>query len=330
MAKQQIDILKQPLPVLLLTQIALLVVLTLRGLHHPVEVAGGLPLSPLGVWFDGALRGGWGTAVVVGSVVMGSTLLTRITGRYSLSVIRSFVPMVLYVVAVCGVVYPVASPSLAVGLLMLVHAAEQNIQSFKRSEQFGYVMTAAFWTGLAVMLVPDLIYVALLLPLQWALWQRSPREMVSGVIMFLLPALPTSFCWWVGGKEPLWLVGEWARSLSPLGGVDWGGMVATVGGVLPVVLLSLVALFALFGVAIFVGSYGSMRIRARKGHLYFASLFLLSLLMISVGVPVVVAVPVMGFAAVPLIYTLFSRRKGVLSALVYVALLLLSIAIGVA
>lgn len=329
MAKQQTDILKQPLPTLLVCYATLMVVLTLRAQRIEGGSRALFPLSPLGEWVDGVLAGGWGVATVVVEVLLGSIIITRITGRYSLSVIRSFVPMVLYVVAVCGVILPVWSPSLTLALLMLVVAAEQNIQSFRRSEQFGYVMTASFWTGLAVLLVPDLVYTALLLPLQWIIWQRSPREMVAGVVMFLLPLLPTSFCWWVGGKEPLWLVGEWAHSLSPLEGAPWGDMPSLVGGVLSLILWGFVVVLALAGALIYAVSYGDMRIRARKGHAYFAALFALSLLMCVAGVSVGISVPLMGFASVPLIYTFFTRRKGVLSTVVYVVLLLLSLSIGI-
>ena len=48
--------------------------------------------------------------------------------------------------------------------------------------------------------------------------------------------------------------------------------------------------------------------------------------MLLLSAPAAVAVAVMGFASVPLLYTLFVQRPGVVSAVVYVVLVALPIA----
>lgn len=325
-SNHQIDILKQPVPILLLTFALLLALMTARGVCAPFEAEGSLEvLSPVGVWIDGTLSGVWGIVTSVLATLMGSIIITRIIGRYSLSVIRSFVPMVLFVTCVCGVVFPLRSPALMLSLLMLVHATELMIMSFRRTERFSEVMRAAFWSGLAALIVPDLVYAVALLPVQWLIWQRSPREMVAGVIMLLLPILPASFCWWVDGEAPLWLVGEWGRALSPIGVADFGALYAGIGGLLPTVLLGVLTLLMLASVATFIGGFGSMRLRARKGHVYFTLLYLVGCLMLLFGVPAVVALPTMGFASVPLIHTFFVRRKGAIGVVIYVMIVALSL-----
>ena len=72
-----------------------------------------------------------------------------------------------------------------------------------------------------------------------------------------------------------------------------------------------------------------MRLRARKGHIYFSLLYLVGVAMLLLGIPVVVALPVMGFASVPLIHTFLVRRKGAVGVVVYVAIVLLTLATSV-
>jgi hypothetical protein len=323
MKSRQIDILKQPIPTLLATFALLLTWQTLRAvrLPYPAENLSGA-LSPVGAWIDSTLGGIASTIVVLIAVLISSLIITRIISRYSLSVIRSLVPMVLFSICVCGVVLPIGSPALVLSILMIVHATELMIMSFKRTERFSEVMRAAFWTGLAALIIPDLIYVALLLPIQWFIWQRSPREMVAGVIMFFLPLLPASYLWWLGGQEFGWLTREWFSTLSPITPIDLAEFYGSIGGLMTTTLFGILTLLTLASIVVFVGSFGSMRIRARKGHLYFALLYIVGAAMLLLGVPVAVAMATMGFASVPLIHTFFVRREGTVSAIIYIVVLL--------
>lgn len=323
MKSRQIDILKQPIPTLLATFALLLTWQTLRAvrLPYPAENLSGA-LSPVGAWIDSTLGGIAGTIVVLIAVLIASLIITRIISRYSLSVIRSLVPMVLFSICVCGVVLPIGSPALVLSVLMIVHSSELMIMSFKRTERFSEVMRAAFWTGLAALITPDLVYVALLLPIQWLIWQRSPREMVAGVIMLFLPLLPTSYLWWQGGKEFGWLTREWCSSLSPITPIDFAEFYGSIGGLMTTILFGILTLLTLASIVVFVGSFGSMRIRARKGHLYFTLLYIVGAAMLLLGLPATVAVATMGFASVPLIHTFFVRREGAMSAIIYILVLL--------
>ena len=323
MNARQIDILKQPIPTLLATFALLATSQTLRAvrLPYPAENLSGA-LSPVGAWIDTIGGGTMGIVVVLLAVLLASLIITRIISRYSLSVIRSLVPMVLFSICVCGIVLPIGSPALMLSVLMIVHATELMIMSFKRTERFSEVMRAAFWTGLAALIVPDLVYVALLLPIQWLIWQRSPREMVAGIIMLFLPLLPASYLWWQGGKEFGWLTSEWCAALSPITPIDFAALYGSIGGLMTTILFGILSLLTLASIVVFLGGFGSMRIRARKGHLYFTLLYLVGTLMLLLGIPAAVAVSVMGFASVPLIHTFFVRREGASSALIYILVLL--------
>ena len=327
MKQQKTDILRQPIPTLFLSYGVLLALLTLRALRAPlgVEVSEGVSLSPVGEWINGSLGGVMGTVVSVGSIFFGSVIVTRIIGRYALSVIRSMVPLVLFVVSLCGIVFPVENPALLAALLMVVHATELMINSFRRSEQFGYVMRAAFWTALAALLVPHFVVVVVLLPIQWMLWQRSPREMFAGVLLLTVPLLMASFCWWVAGESPLWVVSEWWRSLCEVGGDGISLFVSLLDAPLRLALFVLHTLLTLGGIATYIGSYGSMRLRARKGHLYFILLYLVGIAMLLCGLSPVAALAISGFASVPMIYTFYVRHTGLVSALIYLALIALPV-----
>lgn len=321
------DILKQSIPTLLVTFATLLGALILKALAVD-ECYPAAELSPAGEWFDVALGSVWGVVVAGVAIVLAAIIVTRITSRYSLSVIRSFVPMVLLVVCCFGVVLPVESPSIVVALLMVVHSTELMLMSFKRAERFSEVMRASFWLGMAVAMVPDMVYLLLFLILEWIVWQRSLREMVAGTIMLLLPLGPLSFIWWAGGREPLWFVEEWCGALTvpQLPTIDLAGVVGTLEGAAHLLLFLLIFILSLVSVVVFILGYGSMRLRARKAHTLFMVLFFVGVAMVLMGLSPALALPIMGFASVPLIHTFFVRRKGVGSAVVYVLMLALTVA----
>ena len=328
--RREIDILKQPIPTLLATFALLLTVQTLRArlAPTPAESIEGI-LSPLGVWIDTTLGNIGSLVAVILSAIISSVIITRIISCYSLSVVRSIVPMVLFVVSVCGVTFPIGSAAIMAVMLMVVHATDLMIMSFKRSERFSEVMRASFWTGLAALIVPDLVYVLALLPLQWLIWQRSPREMVAGAIMALLPLLPASFAWWVGGKEPLWFAEAWSQSITPLRAPSLGVLYDSVGALLPTILFGVLLLLTLVSILVTLGGFNSMRLRARKGHIYFITLYLVGLFMLLLGSEPAVALPLMGYASVPFIHTFFVRRKGALGVIIYIMVVVIALAAAI-
>lgn len=330
MTTRQVDILKQSIPTLLLTLALLIVAQDLRVAEvvYPAELLSGV-LSPLGVWMDAGLEGWGGMALSHLALLVGAIVVTRIVSRYSLSVIRSFVPMVLYFIVAYGVLFPTHSPALMFSSLMMIISTEQMIMSFRRAESYGEVMKGAFWIGLAAAIVPDFVYVALLLPLHWILWQRSLREVVAAVIMLLLPIVPTSFGWWVAGEEVGWFAEQWWAGVTLPALVDFEALYYGLGGLLPTILLGTIVLLSLVSIVVAFGDLRSMRTRARKGHIYFVVLYLMGVAMLLMDVPAAVATSTMGFASVPLLHTLFVRRKGGVMAVIYVVVLALSLACSI-
>lgn len=321
--RREYDILKQPIPTLLVTVGALFLLLTSRAIRSPyaTEQGEGI-LSPVGVWIDSLLGPYVGVVVVAGAIISASLILTRVINRYSLSVIRSFMPMVLFMVCVLGVVYPISSPSIMLSLLMLTEATELMFLSFKRQERFSQVMRGAFWTALAALIVPQISYLLILLPVQWVIWQRSTREMFAGALMVPLPMLLGSCLFWFGGQPFGWLLDEWYNCFAPLKVVNIAELYACSGGILNCALWGVVMLITLWSILVFVGNYHSMRTRARKGHILFSLFFLLEMMMFFLfNCHTMVIVPLMGLSAVPLIHTLFVKRKDILSMVIYFVLI---------
>jgi hypothetical protein len=324
---RQFDILNQPIVTLLLTFGVLLGCGTVRAHIAPfaTEQTEGV-LSPVGLWLDSMLGPYFGFAVVLGAILLASVILTRIINRYSLSLVHSFMPMVLFMICILGVVFPAKSPALMLALLMLTQATDLMFISFKRHTTFGQLMSASFWTALAALLVPEMVYLLLLLPVQWFIWQRSPREMIAAAIMTPLPMLLGSCIYWFAGKPFGWLMEEWSKVLPSVEVVNFAEMYTLSGGVINCVLWGAVVLLTLVSILVFMGGYGAMRTRARKGHIFFSLLYLMCCVMFLLGGTPTVVVPLVGFAAVPLIHTFFVRRKGVVSAIIYIILVSLTLA----
>ena len=322
MYQRKLDIIKQPIPIILGTFALLLVLLTARAVAVPLsgEVVGDV-FSPVGTWFNGLFGVVGCVAFSVVMTMASAVVFTRIISRYSISVIRSFLPLTLYVVWGCGVLFAVGSPALQLSLYLLAHSAELMVGSFKRQTMYDDVMCASFYAGLATLLVPDLVYVALLVAYQWVLYRRSVRECVAGAILWLLPIVPAEFVGWLAGGSVGDVATGWFEALSPLGTLSWESLVQTCGGLFGIVLLGVLMVLGAVSAMMFLASHGAMRIRARKIHLYFTMVFLVGVAMLLLGIPAVVSVGVLGMGAVPLVHTYFVRRPGVASVLVYVLLL---------
>lgn len=323
MQQRKPDIVKQPIPLILGTFAAVVALLVARAVRTTLsceaEVAG--VLSVVGVWFDGLFSPLWSVVFTVVATVASAVVLTRIISRYSISVIRSFIPLVLFSLLVCGVSFPVGSPSLWLAIFLLAHSAELMVGSFKRKTMFDDVMCASFYAGLAALLVPDFVWASLLIVYQWSLYRRSARECVAGGVMWLLPIVPAEFVSWVvGGKVGL-VVEDWAAGLSLPGVSSVNDVVQQCGGVFGGVLVGACLLLGVVCLVAFVAAYGAMRIRARKIHLYFSALFLVGVAMLLLGFPVVVALPIVGMGAVPLVHTFFVRVPGVWSVIIYIGML---------
>ena len=94
MYQRKLDIIKQPIPIILGTYLLLIALLTYRAIVSPLPCEDVTSLlSPVGGWFDGLFSPLWGRVLSVVMLLASSVVFTRIISRYSISVIRSFLPL---------------------------------------------------------------------------------------------------------------------------------------------------------------------------------------------------------------------------------------------
>lgn len=327
MTSRKFDIIRQPIPTLLATFGALLVLLTIRAVAspNPGEAVEGI-LSPLGLWFDGLFGATSAIALTTVLTLASSILITRIISRYSISVIRSLVPMVLYIIGICGLMYTPTSPSLHLCWWLILRSSELLIASFKRCEMFDGVMTSAVCLSLGVLLVPDLLWLLWLLPFQWLIYRRSLREMAAAVVAMLSPLIICTFAWWVPSREISCFAEGWRAAFTRPEFIDFNHFYANCGGLIPTILFVLLVLLTLLSIASLATHYQSMRLRARKIHLCFTMLWFSGLTMLSLGYPLAVSVSIMSLGAIPLIHTFIVKHPGLFGALYYFLLVVAAIA----
>lgn len=326
MTGRKIDIIRQPIPTLLATFGVLLTLLTIRSVGTPYagEAVVG-HLSPLGEWIDGWLSGGWAIATTIVATFLSAIIITRIISRYSISVIRSFMPMVLYIIGVGGVLFTPSSPSLHLCWLLMLRSAELLIASFKRCEMFDSVMCSAVYAATAVLIIPDLAWTLPLLVVQWLTYRRSGREIAAALVAMCGPVAICTFAWWTADHN-VWAFAEgWAEGLTTPSFINFGKIYTECGGVVPTILLGLYVVLSLMSIGTFATKWQGMRIRARKIHACFTLLWLLGTLMLLLGIPAAVAIPTMSIGAIPLIHTFLVKHSGLFSALYYIALVALTL-----
>lgn len=318
------------MPLMLLAFAVLMVVgaadcLLLRAEWQQGLLAGSL--SPLGVALDG-LVGGYGWVAAVASlivVLLSATVFTRLILRYSLSVIRSLLPLVLYGVWVLGSGF-VPSLSLHLAGFMLIRSAGLMIHSFKREERFNDVMCASVYVILAALLVPDLVWTLLLLPVAWSTFRRTPREVLCSLLAMVAPLLVVSYVWWVPTGRVWTFLEGWYGGLTKLH-LDPTALLAYVDAMGPtnVAMVALLVLLTLASVVVYVRSRGAMRLRARKVHVCFLLHFVVGVVLLLGGAPVATSVLLMAVGSVPLLHTFFVHCPGLPTALIYLLLLLVAV-----
>lgn len=319
-AMKRVDLILQPLPLVLLAFGVLCCSAAFASEPITLSVEG---LSPLAVWLDGLFVGGWSVAVSLLLVIFSAVVTSRLIMRYSLSVVRSMLPLVLYGIWVLGVGFT-ASVSLHLTSLLIIGSIERLIMSFKREERFGEVMSSAVYASLAVMLVPDAVWAMVLLPVQWLSFRRSVREVAAALLSAVAVVAVVSFAWWVPSGEALAFLRLWSEALTPplFDSFDVVAFAERVGLVAAVLLGMLVVLTAVSSL-LCIARHSTMRLRARKVHYHFFLLFIVGLLLLLCGSPL--AVVLMALSSVTLLHTFFVYCPGLHTVVLYILLLLLAL-----
>ncbi len=273
------DVIRQPLGVIIATFAAMLACVVVRATSAPYPAESALCADmPLGRAIDSLLPAGAASCTAgVLATFLNATLLAGMIVRYSVSTVRTYLPMIIYLMAACGVWFPVGSASAALVPLLLTAAAIQSIAAFKRSYQFGHVFKSAFCVGLIPMIYAPAVLIVPIVPVTLALYRRTPREAVVAVAGLFLPLLMCSVVWWGLGEPFRYTAASlYEKTFAATGGTTLAELYAGTGA--PVrAYLGLFAALTLCSVCIILRALPALRTRARKIYIHFLWLSVLCL-----------------------------------------------------
>lgn len=255
-----------------LTCLLLLALFAVRAftVPYPLELAP-VQTTPLGLLIDKLIPADSIACGVVSVLMMMicSVLAAGMISREASLPVRTFLPLVFYLLTGAGLVFFRTSVAVPVAAMGLIVATELFLRGYRRSYQFDKLFRAAFAFGLipliyspALLLLPA-FFVALII------FQRTIREVIFSFIGFLLPAALCSFCWWTADYD-------WGYFLSETFGAvrrtDW---IWSSYDTWHIVLIAGASLLALNVVAATVAAAIAMRnMRNRTRRLFAYSLYL--------------------------------------------------------
>ena len=170
------DVIRQPLGVVAATFVIMMACVVIRVTTAPYPAETDLAADmPLGRAIDSLFPTG-AAACTVGLVaaILNATLLAGMIVRYSVSAVRTYLPMA-YAMTAYGICFPAGSVSATLVPLLLILGSTQMIAAFKRSYQFEHVFKSAFCIGLLPMLYAPALPLVLIVPVTLVLYRRTLR-----------------------------------------------------------------------------------------------------------------------------------------------------------
>lgn len=321
------DIIRQPLPVATLTFLAVVVVAFVRA-GVTQSFVGGFPAvaAPLGR-YTAALRVSWPLLSATASVVLllaAGFLVGRSSVRAEIYTTRCFLAMPLFGIASCGLLLSCDYLTQSLALLLVALASRNFYNSFHRHYCFDRMFRGALYAGLLPLIYAPSAGLLLLIPLVVVLFRRTLRETIVALAGVLLPLFLFSFVYWAAGggfDEP-------ARQIAAAITTDSGHRLSD-----DYTLFTLIG----WGVVLFLlicsaaGVLLDIRmLRTKPRNILFYNLYLLFIVSGIVFAPGSTAVtPSLAAPAVAtLLPVALTKFNGTLSAMFYMALLLLSLLHG--
>lgn len=249
--------------------------------------------------------------------------ITRVTTRGMVYVVRSFLPMVFFVIAACGLYMTPRSALSMVVVWLLISASNRFIASFRRARCFDTLFRGGLVMGMLPLLWPAALPLWGLVPVALLLFRRNGCEAIVAVTALLLPVALWSYVeWLLGGRFTQAAMTIWGYLTTPSGFEPWAmGAGRWIVG-------SLLALLVVLSAGHYLLLRGTMRTRPARIVLYF-----LALLAVAVGMfwlpcrsVMLFAVLAAGVAVVAPIY--FSRQRGTTPAVFYGAIVICSIVVA--
>lgn len=290
------------------------------------EVEINAPVMPLGALLSPTEKGflyRFGTAVLF---FLGAILVTRIVTRNMVLVVRTYLPILFFVIVALGFYLPENGLASAITALLLIIGSDRLIAGFRRKASFDPLFRGAFLLGTAPLIVAPSVLYFLAVPAAVILFRRDGREATVALIGYLLPFLICSYVYW-GLGYPFGHIGQQlVEALSTPSG--WHPFTLH-AGLWRMILAAVLLLLTLFSLLSFAGHAAQTRTRARRIFLYFIYLLLptAGLFLLPGRSPEILAL-----TAVPLAVILpnyFVRHTGLLPTLFYLLLLFSTVAIRI-
>lgn len=318
----KIDILKQPAATILLAEAALLAVGVGATIGEREVVAAATPTAEAVESLVGGSGSLFGAIVAALLVFINSLLAARIVTRYSVSVVRSFVPMVLFTIAATATSVQTGSIIPQLTATLLLTGSSRLIRSFKRSLIFAPLFEGYFLIGIIPLLYPNALPVVALSLLMMAIYERTPREWVAGMAGALLPTLLCAWLWWLFAGVDFGTT--LADTFGAIGGERFRlAELFTLDRLPEGVMLAFMTLIVLLAVVSLVVMGAGMRTRPKKINWHFTLIVVSSLLMLLLDSPspYFYALFASGFAVIAHLF--FARWPHIATLIAYLLLLIL-------
>lgn len=317
------DILKQPAAIILLTEGALLLTGVFFTLGEREALAAATPTAELIEGIFGGAGTLFGALFATLLIIVNSLLAARIVTRYSASVVRSFVPMVLYIIAACATTTQTGSVIPQLTATLLIAGSSRLIRSFKRALIFAPLFEGFFLIGIIPLLYPNAFPIVLLSLLMMPIYERTPREWLAGLAGALLPTILCAWLWWLFAEQDVATTlneNLFALSNSGLQIAD----LFTIDRLSEGVLLSFMTLIVLCSLVSLIVAGSSMRTRPKKINWHFTLIVLgaLAMLIFEEPSPYFYALFACGFAVIAHLF--FARWPHIITLIGYILLLILA------
>lgn len=316
------DAIRQPLGITVATFAAIMALVMVRSITVPYPAETALTADmPLGALIDSLFHNTVvANAAGAALALLNAILLSGIIVRYSVSPVRTYLPITLYAMTAFGLCVPFGSVSAMLATLLLLVSTNRMIDSFKRSYQFGNVFKSAFFVGMIPMLYAPATLLLPIIPITLVLYRRTLRETITALTGAVLPTIICSVFWWMAGRP-------WSHICTCL----WEGMttstlpsLATFAADAPLglkIYSALCALLTIASIATIIARITTIRTRAKKIYLHFIWLAALCAAMLMLPGSDIAAIAITAVPLSALISAFFTNYRGWLSFAVYLVIL---------
>ncbi len=323
----RLDIARQPLSLTGVLFFLLGVVFCLRWVVSPwgAEESLGADILLGGVvlgWLDLVpLLSGVGYLGVLGVCAF---RVTRIATGNMLHVSRTFLPILFFLVVSSGVFITPANLTGMLAAWLFTEGTYLFIASFRRALGFGTLFNAGVLLGAMPLFYPQALVLWLAVPVALVLFKRTWREGVACFAGLLLPLAGYSYLDWATGGA---FLSAGRQIVERLGfGMGYTGLEIGLG---QIVLLSLLVLIFFLSAGTFAGMSRSMRTKPSRIATYF--LFVTAIAAACFALPGrnVMVFPLLAVGVANIMPFFFVRNPGMVSATLYIALLVCTVAVNV-